>query len=359
MPFSAQELANIFSSTLDFYMDKGKVFKQNVQQKPMVAAFDSNAGTFPGGKGNVSLTVKSGQGGGSLTGYSNDDQVGYYNPASQKRVNYSWKEHHIGIGVTHTELKIDGITVNEDGGDASTSEKSGREDFVLANLLKEKLDDFMEDYRTSWNNLVHGDGTADPKSLAGIQSLILAVPGAGTTGGLGRVANPWWMNRAATAANGAAGGQGAIASAATGGGVLLQFLQKEGRQLNRFAQGGTKRRLFAGSDFIGAMETELRSNGNYSLQGFARKESTTGDMATVSWMGQDLVYDPVMDDLGFNKRLYAIDMRRIRLMYMIGEKMKKTAPARPYDRYVLYRGVTSTAVMVAQQLNTSGVYEIA
>ena len=28
-------------------------------------------------------------------------------------------------------------------------------------------------------------------------------------------------------------------------------------------------------------------------------------------------------------------------------------------RYVMYRGVTTTAVMVAQQLNTSGVYDIA
>ena len=38
--------------------------------------------------------------------------------------------------------------------------------------------------------------------------------------------------------------------------------------------------------------------------------------------------------------------------------MKKTQPARPYDRYVMYKGLTSTGVMVAQQLNTSGVYEI-
>ena len=53
-----------------------------------------------------------------------------------------------------------------------------------------------------------------------------------------------------------------------------------------------------------------------------------------------------------------LDMRRIRLMYMIGEKNKKASPPRPYDRYVMYRGLTSTAVMIASQLNTSGVYDI-
>lgn len=359
MPFSAQELANIFSSSIDFYMDRGKVFKQNVQEKPMLQAFEESASTFPGGKESISIGIKSGQGGGSLAGYTHDDQVGYYNPASNKRANFAWREHHIGIGVTHTELKKDGITVNEEDGEQSTSEKSGREQQALANLLDEKLDDFREDYRTSLNSLIHSDGTADAKALAGIKAFVLDVPNVGSTGGVGRVANPWWANRAATVAFGGLGGQGAITSNTANGGALLQFLQKEGRQLNRYAQGGVKRRHFAGTDFIAAMETELRANGNYTLQGFSMEKSTTGDMATVSWLGQPIKYDPILDDLGLSKRLYSIDMRRIRLLYMAGERMKKTAPARPYDRYVLYRGITSTMGMVCQQLNTSGVYDIA
>jgi hypothetical protein len=359
MPFSAQELSNIFSSTLDFYMDKGKVFKQNVEDKPMLKEFEASAGTFPGGKGNVSLAVKSGQGGGSLAGYTNDDQVTYYNPASQKRANYPWREHHIGIGVTHTELKIDGISVTEDGGDQSEHDVSGRDEFVLANLLQEKFDDLKEDYAVSWNTLLHSDGTGDPKALAGIRSLIIDAPAAGgTTGGIGRSANTWWNNRAATAANATAGGQGAITPSSTGGGALLQFLQAEGRQINRFAQGGVKRRHYAGSGFIGAMEYELRANGLYSNQGFGMKRATTGDMATVSWLNQDIVYDPLLDELGYVNRMYSLDHRRVRLLYMTDEKMKKTAPARPYDRYVLYRGITSTAVLIAQQLNTSGVYDV-
>ena len=48
----------------------------------------------------------------------------------------------------------------------------------------------------------------------------------------------------------------------------------------------------------------------------------------------------------------------LRLLYMDGQRMKKHAPARPYDRLVMYNGITMTGVMVARQLNTSGVYDI-
>lgn len=359
MSFTATELSNITNAALDQYLDRGKVFKQNVQNKPLMKAFDEYAGTFTSGKGNVSLAVKTGQGGGTLAGYTHDDAVGYYNPASIKRVNFAWKEHHIGLGITHTELKEDGITVIETGANQSTSEKDGREEQALANLLEEKLDDMGEDYAVSWNGLIYGDGTSDTKALAGIGAFILADPSSGSTGGLSRV-NTWWRNRAATAAAySASSGNNAITSSTAAGGALAQFLQKEIRQLKRYEQGGSKRRHFAGSDFIAALETELRANGNYTMQGFSKDFDATPDMTGLKWGGVEIMYDPKLDDLSLNKRMYSIDFRRVKLLYMSGEKMKKAQPARPYDRYVLYRGLTTTAVMVAQQLNTSGVYDIA
>lgn len=89
--FTADELANINNAALENYIDKGKVWKQNVANKPMLAAFNQAAGKFSGGKDNVSFAVKSGQGGGSLQGYSGDDQVSYYNPVRPKvyKLNHS------------------------------------------------------------------------------------------------------------------------------------------------------------------------------------------------------------------------------------------------------------------------------
>lgn len=362
MPYTQAELANIANSSLEYFFDRPNVSKQNIQDKPLLKALDGAAGDFTGGNGNISIRVKSGQGGGSLAGYTNDDQVSYYNPASQRRVNYVWREHHIGIGMTHSELKTDGVTVVESKGGMDTVEKDGAEETRLAGLLEEKLSDLNEDYAYSLNRLLMGDGTADPKALAGIQSILLASPAVGTSGGLSRVVYPWWRNRAATAAYASAGGTGAVTSSTSAGGALLQFLQKEYRQLRRFAQGGVKHLTIAGSDFIDAMEKEARANGNYTLTGFRDKASVDGGMNTddgVPFKNWNVQYDPTLDDLGLSKRLYVLDLRRIRLLYMKGEKMKKTAPARPFDRYTIYMGLTTTGAMVAQQLNTSGVYDIA
>jgi hypothetical protein len=361
--FTAQELANIANSALDYYMGKGEIWANAIQNKPMMKKFDQYAGTFSGGKGDVSLAVKAGQAGGSLQGYQGDDAVGYYNPATAKRVNFPWKEHHIGIGVTHSELKHDGITVNESGADQTTSNKAGRDIHVLVNMMSEKMADMNEDYAVSWDSLIHGDGSSDVKALAGIRSLILDDPSLGATGGLNRGTNSWWRNRAATAAAlAASSGPGAVSSNVADGGALLQFLQAEERQLNRFARGRRMSCKFAGSDFIGALEKELRANGSYAQhgwQGGSTNGTVDGAMPVIQFGGITIEYDPTLDGLGLSKRMYDIDMRRVKLLYMQGEKMKKANPARPYDRYVIYRGVTTTAVMVAQQLNTSAVYDIA
>lgn len=353
MAFTADELSSIVNATLENNIDKGTVWKQNVQNKPMLKAFNDAAGSFSGGKENVSFAVKSGQGGGALAGYSGDDQVAYYNPTGLKRVRFPWKEHHIGTVITHTELKTDGIdVVDTDGND--TREMSGRENFALANLLDEKMDTLNEDYAVSLDSLLHGDGSTDTKALAGIGSLILASPAVGTTGGLSRPANSWWRNRAAT-------GGSAITSSTSNGGALIEFLEKEWLQLSRYASGSPRWKLFAGSDIIAAYQKELRANGTYTMTGWQGQSNADGGMGAPMWKGNPIVYDPTLDGLSLAKRMYVIDMSRngVRLLYMDGQRMKKHNPARPYDRYVMYNGITMTGVLVAKRLNTSAVYDIA
>jgi hypothetical protein len=355
MSFTADEIANINNAVLETFIDKGTVFKQFVANKPMLDAFNSAAGRFTGGKDNVSFAVKAGQGGGTLQGYTHDDQVGYYNPTGIKRARFPWKEHHIGMVVTHSELKVDGIDISSDSN--STSSMDGREEQALANLLEEKMDTLGEDYAASLDTLIHGDGTSDTKALAGIRSLILDNPAAGTTGGIGRVANPWWRNRARTATAAA----GNITSSTADGGALIAVLETEYRQLSRYKQGQTRWKMFAGSDFIDAYLKEIRANGNYSDIGFRQEGVVDGGMSQAKFKGIDIMYDPTLDSLSLAKRMYWLDMGRtgVRLLYMDGQRMKKHSPARPYDRYVMYNGITMTGVMIAKQLNTSGVYDIA
>jgi hypothetical protein len=75
--------------------------------------------------------------------------------------------------------------------------------------------------------------------------------------------------------------------------------------------------------------------------------------------GTTIEYDPTLDDLGKNKRLYWWDPRHIYLMKMDGEWDHRFTPARPYNTFVMYKSLTHTGQMCAQQLNASGVYDIA
>jgi hypothetical protein len=359
MAFTAGELTNIANAALDFYYNKGDTFKQSIQAKPLLRMMEAGAKSFPGGKGNISLAVKGDYGAGGtndhVVGYTHNDTVNFYTPANIKRVNYPWREHHMGLTLTHTELKIDGISVTDDAGDGSSlSNHSDRDVTVLVNLLQDKLEDFGEQYARSMNSLMWGDGTGDAKALAGMQAIIVDVPNTGSLGGLART-NTWWQNRSATPAYGTAGGRAAITSATTAGGALLQFLQNEYRQLIRY--GGRPSKFLAGSAFINAMEIELRANGNYSMTGFTGPQD--GSMGSLKFMNCTIEYDPTLDDLGRSKFAYWFDPRHIYLMKQDGEWDHKFTPARPYNQFVMYKSMTHTGQMVAQQVNSALVVAIA
>ena len=145
----------------------------------------------------------------------------------------------------------------------------------------------------------------------------------------------------------------AIANTATGQ-ELIEFLHTEIRQLKRF--GGKPTIALAGSAFMDRLADEIRRNGNYSNQGFSKNmDISVGD---ISYAGLKFQYDPTLDDLTISgkdpdKRCYIIDPSKLYLHYMDGEKMKRHAPARPATQYVMYRAITTTAVLCASQLNLS------
>lgn len=368
MAFSQAELDNIANAALDFYLNKGDVFQQSLQARPLVKLMEGSAKTFPGGKGKISVAIQSAFGNSgnndSLKGYTHNDQVVFYNPANIKRAEYTWREMHIGIEVTHTELKQDGISVDTDTGDTSTH--AGRDTTALVNLWDNKLFDFGERYARSLNDLLWGDGTSDAKAIAGLRALIVPNPTTGTVGAINRAtaANKFWRNRARTAAyktavdgDGSLDGHGGdkVTASANAGGALWTVLQAEQRQLRKF--GGMPNKFLAGSDFIGALEMEMRSNGYYSQNGF--KGSQDGAMGPVLFDGTTIEYDPTLDDLGLSKRGYWFDTRHIFLMKMTNEWRKTHNPARPSDQFVLNRSITSTGQVVGKQFNSALVIDIA
>lgn len=357
MAFTTSELESIANAALKFYIDRGKLHDQTIQNKPLVDLMERKKKTFPGGDRTLSLGVKGVYGANGtddgFAGYSHNDTVGFYTPENIMRAEYDWMEHHIGFTMTHTELKIDGLSVVDTDGER-TSTHSQRDKTVLKGLLDAKLEDFAEMRARSFNDLLWGDGTSDAKALDGIQSIIVEDPTAGSVGGIDAATHTWWRNRARTAAHAASGGTGAVTSDTANGGVLYETLQHEFRQLRRY--GGRPDVFMAGSDFIAAMEREMKANGYYSQTGF----TGGGDAAIgeLRFSGVPVVYDPSLDDLGYEKRAYLWDSRDITLYAMEGEWNRQHSPSRPHNQFVLYRSVTSTGQLVCRRRNSALVIDI-
>lgn len=362
---NAALLEEVTTSALDFYLNRGKAHHQTIQEKPLARILEGNMKDFTGGRGNISIAVKGVFGNAgtndSLRGFQLDEQVTFYNPRNTRRVNYDWKEHHIGITFTFTEAKVDGILMGEGTRsaipDAAGGRKlSGRDQTVIVEMIGEKLADFSEQYARSLVNLGWGDGVADPRALTGIRGYITDTPALGSTGGLARNTNAWWRNRAWVGATGANANGPRLVSATAGGGALLQFFQREVRQLRRF--GARPNVMLCGSDFMDALEREFRANGVYSQSGFSGQQN--GAMGSLRLAG-GLVpeYDPALDDLGRAKFAYIWPTDDLFLMKMPGDWKTIHSPARPADRFVVFRSIVCTGQMVVRRLNGCGVYEIA
>lgn len=342
MSVTEQDLANISNAAIDYH-DKSGIKSNIIQQRPLFRELMKRKKTFPGGKEFITTAVK-GTYTTSTQGFSYDDEVQYQNPANIKRAQAKWYERHSGIAVTLTELKNDGISVVDSTTSERTSNHSNRELTAIANLFQDKLEDMEEGTARSEDAMFWQDGTQDAKLIPGITSFILDAPTTGISFGLDRVANSWWRNRASLS----------LSVTTPSDQVIVQTLQKEFRQLRRYGKGPTN--LFAGSDFMDAFEKELRAKGNFTLEGWAKNGQIDAAVADIAFKGMMIEYTPELDDLSRSKYCYALDLDAIRYWEMDEEGDKRHSPARPPEKYVLYRAITNTGGLLARQLNTSGVY---
>lgn len=356
MPVTMPTVAAMLATTIDNHM-KGKAFEQAIQEKPLLRILRRHQKTFGGGNDAITIPVK-GVHSVTLQSYTGADTVDYDNPNNVVRARYDWKELHMGIGVFLTELKRAGIHVVDttSGLQGNVSRSSDRDVYVLTDILDDKLADMTESWAENFNAMLWGDGTGNGgKDIMGIRGLLADDPTlAGTPGGIDQVANVWWRNRANLA----------VATNVADGGALLQTMHAEIRQLRRY--GGRPRYALCGSNFIEAMEIELRANGLYSQTGFSDSQNIA--VGSIRHNGVEFTYDPTLDDLtdtelgvgnlGIN-RCYLIDPNRLRLRPMEGEDMKRHSPARPEDQYVAYSAITYTGSMDMTQRNCHGVYQLA
>lgn len=342
-------IESTIASALDFHV-KSDAFAQSIQDKPLLNALTKRQKFFPGGKGDITVPVVFSYSS-AITGYEGDDAVTYVNPQNTKRASYNWKEVHSGITVTFTELKQDGLSVSDSTSGDSVSKHSGRDATVLTNILKNKLDDMTEGWSIGMNSMLWKDGTQDAKQVAGLMSLIkpAATTATGTTGGISRSANALWRNRADSF------------TYTAGSTIIIDGLRKEVRQLKRY--GGKPNVIVCGSGFLEKLEKEIHSKGLYTQSGFTGANTIGMGAASLLGIGE-FVYDPTLDGLAKHDGTgnqsnfaYILDTDAIQLMVMEGEDKKLHNPARPENKYAIYKAMTWTGGLVAKKLNSSGLYE--
>lgn len=349
MPFSAQELENAANAVIQFHYNTPQVRSQSIQDKPLLEAMTNAEKTFPGGKDEITFAVK-GTYTTTIQGFSDSDTVSYTNPSNIKRGRAPWKLIHAGLEITMHELLKAGISIDEgsDGDLDRAKRHSNSEKVVLADMLKDKVEDLMEGTDRGMNSMYWKDGTQDSKQVPGIRSFVLDDPTTATVVlGIDQSANTWWRNRASLA----------LSTASAAAQVVVQKLQKEWRQLRRY--GGRPNLVLCGSDFLDWMEQELRSKGNYTMEGWTAKKSMDASLADISFKGVNFQYDPTLDDDGKAKYCYVLDTRHIYPMVIEGESMKKHSPERPANQYLFYRALTWVGGLVCDQRNAQGVYSIA
>ncbi|CAB4149797.1 hypothetical protein UFOVP543_32 [uncultured Caudovirales phage] len=345
-------LENTIASALDFHI-KSDAFAQSIQEKPLLGLMTRKQKSFPGGKGDITIPVVFDYTT-TIQGYEGDETVNYSNPQNTKRVTFPWKEIHSGISVTLTELKVDGISVSDSMTGESTSKHSGRDATVLTNILKAKLDDMTEGWSRGFNTMLWSDGS-DTKKVAGIQAFIkpAATNDVGSTGGIARNSTfggkKLWQNRT---------GEFTYVTAQTN---IIEGLRKEVRQLKRY--GGKPNVILCGSRFLELLEAEISSKGLFTQSGFAKGTDISIGVPSLLGLGE-FVYDPTLDDLlppgalsgNQSNYAYIIDTEALQLYAMEGEDKKVHNPARPENKYVIYKGMTWTGGMTAKRLNGCGLY---
>jgi hypothetical protein len=340
----AQDLIN---TTLIAY-ERADVVWQTIADKPLLKALKSKQKTFPNGQQTISIAIqgtKMSDTPGFLQGFQNDDELVFNQSDNVLRCTVPWKEIHAGLIITFTELKIDGISVDQS---KTFSQHSRSELNQLLQLAKNRKDDFNESWAVAKNQMLWQDGSQDGKQVPGIQSIITDNPTSGTTCGLSRTVYPFWRHIAAVGS--------ARIVASKNDQTLSQFIRDLKIQLMMF--GGKPDTMLCGSGFLSNIQREVSEKGVYTQTGFVKGVGLTIGTLTVAGIG-DIQYDPTMDLIGWSKRLLIFDSRRLKLMPMAGEENRTLMPERPYNYMVWMMSKTWTGGLTCSQLNANAIIETA
>lgn len=347
MDLTAATLDEIIATTLPDFI-RNEVFAQADQKTPALKIFQKKKKQFAGGEGFKLTGTAAMEYTTEWEIFSGEDELTFNEMNNKKLFTYQGVENHMGLKIPYTALKQAGFNVTDKNtkGSFEFSKASDSEILRITNFLEGKYQEMDRSGTQSFSKKrIWSDGS---NGFLGIPGLITTTPTIGTTGGLSRVTNSKWRNRALVGAN-------KIAYSGANQ-TLINTLTEEVRLLRVY--GGNPDAVFCGNKFYKALEFEVRAKGNYTMTGFAANNQDTGIKGIQIQGLPPVIHEPALDDLGLTDYCYIIDTDAIALTMLDGDDMTVHTPARPHNKMVAYKSITWTGMMAAKQLNSSGVYQV-
>lgn len=340
--FTAEQFDQILQTTLPFYL-RDKMFSQADQATPALTKFKSAKKTYPGGQ-EIILNPRFGRENSMELVTSSDQQLTFNTVNPLKQAKYTWDMSHYGLTFTWQEMLTAGFSLkNGDAGDFPAV--SGQDKIRIQNLLTSKFEQMDFDMRHGWSqDRVWSDGS---NGFPGVRALVTKTPTTGTTGTLSRVSLPLWRNRALVSAD-------AIAWSVANS-TLIHTMNSEMVQLRRY--GTPNHMAYCGSLFLEALRLEAFAKGQLTQTGFS-KGDTDVNITGIKLGNIMFQYEPALDDVGEEEYCYIIDHNAINLYMHAGNDMTVHEPKRPHDVLAYYKSILWSGAMVANQLNTCGVYQV-
>lgn len=326
MPFTVADLTDNAVFLLDkFKRDKKpKDIIVHIQNKPLLRKLLDGKEEYGSGKDNFSEPVQGAlmsDNAGFYAGVQGDDTLTFNNPSAAVDTQFPFRMMTAGLQMTRDDLMKHGIDVQPNStGLQFTAEEANR----LADFMGTKQKDYEESKMIARNKMLWGDGSGDPKMIAGLQSIITLDPTAGSCGGIART-NAWWQHIARTGVGGAL----PKVSYSRTEQLLTQTLDYDFIQLGRY--GAVTDIWLAGSDYIDAVKREMRAAGQQTVTGWA--DAKTGILIKGIKVGPyEIEYDPTLDSLGFAKRCYAFPSKTVKLRPMKGHWDRNEPRNEPADQ---------------------------
>lgn len=284
--------------------------------------------------------------------YTGDDQVTYKRKDTVRKAPFQHYEQHDGFTLNETELANNGIVMTDDAEAVPTDAEKSQ----LVNLIKEGWTTTKEGMQENLALDVLQDGSQSSKALPGLDLICSTTPSTGVIGGLSAVDYAFWRNNVSLAIN------------TTTAGTLVDELEKMHRACTRYG-GITPSFIPCGSDFYDALRKDARAvqeiNVNAPTSGGVTLDPSTKELR---FKGVTVVWDPDFDRLDdvlgaitypWKKRCYLLNSKAGAILRPFkGRWMINRTPARVYDRYTHYFGLTNDCAITTRKRNSMAVLSI-